>query len=342
MEQRPLFHDIIVIGASEGGLEPLKRLIGGLPANLPASVFIVLHVGASSHLADILDRAGPLRVKQAQSGEPIKLCRVYVAAPGAHLLVHDSHIMLRRGPRENFARPAIDPLFRSAAATFGSRVIGVVLSGGLNDGTAGLRAIKRCGGIAVIQDPNDATVPDMPESAQRHVDVDHAAEAAGMADLLTRLASEPVGETPEIPMDIRMEAAIAAQEPSSMDSADELGSLSPFSCPECHGTLWEIADDRVLRYRCHAGHACTAEALHSAQAEEIEQMLWALLRSHSERAALASRMAERERKQNRNALAARLQERAREYETDAGLLRRLLHRRNAAPDDQDQASDGQQ
>src|SRR5918992_1352569 len=170
MERRSLFHDIIVIGASAGGVEPLKRLIGGLRADLPASVFIVLHIGASSHLADILDRSGPLLVTQAKSGEPIKPSRAYVAAPGAHLLLHDSHLMLRRGPRENFARPAIDPLFRSAAATFGARVIGVVLSGGLNDGTAGLRAIKRCGGLAVIQDPDEAAVPEMPESARRHVD----------------------------------------------------------------------------------------------------------------------------------------------------------------------------
>jgi two-component system chemotaxis response regulator CheB len=336
MEQRPVLHDIIVIGASSGGLEALQLLVRGLPADLPACVFIVLHIGTSSRLADILDRAGPLPVKEAKSGDVIKPSQVYVAAPGAHLLVHDGHLMLRRGPRENFARPAIDPLFRSAAATFGARVIGVVLSGALNDGTAGLRAIKRCGGIAVIQDPVDATVPDMPESAQRHVNVDHAVGIAGMADLLTRLAAEPAGETPEIPVDIRLEAAVAAQELASMSAAEDLGSLSPFSCPECHGTLWEIVDDRVLRYRCHAGHALTAEALLSAQGEEIEQMLWGLLRSHRERAALAYRMAEQGRKQNRSALAVRLQERAREAEADAELVRRLLVSRNAAPDDQGQ------
>jgi two-component system chemotaxis response regulator CheB len=298
MEQRPLSHDIIVVGASAGELEAMQVLLRGLPANLPSCVFMVLHVGASSHLAEILDRAGPLPVKEAKSGELIRPSQVYVAAPSAHLLLHDGHVMLRRGPRENFARSAIDPLFRSAAATFGGRVIGVVLSGALNDGTAGLRAIKRCGGIAVIQDPLDATVPDMPESAQRHVDVDYTVAVGGMAALLTRLAAEP--ETPEISKGIRLEAAIAAHEPPGMKTAKELGTLSPFSCPECHGTLWEIPDGRVLRYRCHAGHACTAEAVLSAHAEEIERLLWGLVRSHSERAALAYRMAEQERKHNRS------------------------------------------
>lgn len=328
MEHRPLFHDVIVIGASSGGIEPLQRLIGSLPADLPACICIVLHTGAISRLAEILDRVGPLPVKQAKSGEPIKAGQVYVAAPGAHLLLHDSHVILRRGPRENFARPAIDPLFRSAAATFGARVIGVVLSGALNDGTAGLRAIKRCGGVAVIQDPDDATVPDMPESAQRHVDVDYTVAVAEMAGLLTSLAAEPAGETPEIPMDIKMEAAIAARELTGMASAEKLGTLSPFSCPECHGTLWEVADDRVLRYRCHTGHAFSAEAMLSAHTDEIEKKLWGLFRSHRERAALASRMAKEAHKQNRNAAATSLLERAREYEADAELVQRLLHERD--------------
>src|SRR6185437_4468707 len=252
-------HDLIVIGASAGGVEALKRLLRGFRRDLPACILIVEHVGPTSVLGSILDRAGPLPVRQAEGGERIAPGRAYVAAPGAHLLIHDGHLMLRRGPRENLSRPAIDPLFRSAAIVYGGRVVGVVLSGALNDGTAGLRAIKRCGGLAVIQDPADAAVPDMPASARRHVDIDHVAPAAEMAALLTRLAAEPAAPTPEIPMDIRLEAAIAAQELSGMKTEDELGTLAPFSCPECHGTLWEIADDPVLRYRCHVGHVLTAE-----------------------------------------------------------------------------------
>jgi two-component system chemotaxis response regulator CheB len=230
---------------------------------------------------------------------------------------------LRRGPRESLARPAIDPLFRSAACSFGARVIGAVLTGALNDGTAGLAAIKRCGGIAVVQDPADAAVPDMPPSARTHVAVDHCLPLAGMGALLARLAAEPAGETPEIPMDIRLEAAIAAQELAGMTTEDRLGTPSRFGCPECHGTLWEIADGDMLRYRCHVGHAFTADVMLAAQ-DDGERMLWSLLRSHQERAELVRRMAERERAHKRHNAAARLQERAREYDEDAELVRSIL------------------
>jgi two-component system chemotaxis response regulator CheB len=323
MSQKQATRDIVVIGASAGGVAALQRLVRDLPADLPAAVLIVLHVGASSHMAALLGRAGPLPVAQAENGEPIKRGRIYVAAPGLHLLLHDNHVLLRRGPRENLARPAIDPLFRSAACTFGARVIGVVLTGSLNDGTAGLRAIKRCGGIAVAQDPADAAAPDMPRNAQRHIDLDYRLPLAAMGELLTRLTAEPAGETPEIPIDIRLEAAIAAQELAGMNADDKLGAPSRFSCPECHGTLWEISDGDVHRYRCHVGHALTGDAMLAAKDDEGERTLWKLMRSHQERAALARRMAEEERTHNRQ-LAAHLEERAREYDEDAELMRQIL------------------
>ncbi len=249
---------------------------------------------------------------------------VCVAVPGAHLLLHDSHIMLRRGPRENLARPAVDPLFRSAACSFGGRVIGVVLSGALNDGTAGLRAIKRCGGIAVVQDPRDAAHPDMPQSALRHVDVDHFVPANALAGLLAGLVREPAAPTPPIPLDLRLETAIAAQELSGMEAEDQLGTPSRFTCPECHGALWEIDDGSLLRYRCHVGHAFTADTMLHAQAANAEEMLWSLARAHQEHAALARRMAERERAQHRDAFADHLLERARDYDEDAQVVRNLL------------------
>jgi two-component system, chemotaxis family, protein-glutamate methylesterase/glutaminase len=323
MGDRPATHDSVVIGASAGGVEALQRLMRDLPADLPAAVFVVLHVGDTSYLPALLDRAGPLPAAPAMSGEPIERGHVYVAAPGRHLLLHDDHILLRRGPRENLARPAIDPLFRSAACSFGTRTIGVVLTGALNDGTAGLRAIKRCGGIAVVQDPNDAAVPDMPRNAQKHVDVDHCVPLAAMGKLLARLTATPAGGTPEIPMDIRLEAAIAAQELSSMSIEDTLGTPSRFTCPECHGALWEIADGDMRRYRCHTGHAFTADAMLAAQDVEGEQLLWLLMRSHHERAALARHMAEDERARN-GALAAQLQQRARDHDDDAELIREII------------------
>lgn len=316
--------DIVVIGASAGGLQALQQLLADLPGDLTASIFIVLHIGAASHLSEILDRMTALPVLQARSGDEIEAGRVYVAVPGVHLLLHDHHILLRRGPRENLARPAIDPLFRSAACTFGARVIGVVLSGSLNDGTAGLRAIKRCGGLAVVQDPRDAAFPDMPLSALQHVEVDHMAPARALGALLTRLTRETAGETPPIPLEIRLETAIAAQELSGMDAENQLGKLSRFTCPECHGMLWEIDEGSLLRYRCHVGHAYTAAAMLHAQTTSAEEMLWSLMRVHQERAALARRMAQEERAQFREIRADELQERARGYDEDAAIVRGLL------------------
>jgi two-component system, chemotaxis family, protein-glutamate methylesterase/glutaminase len=322
MSNKSANRDTLVIGASAGGVEALTELARNLPEDLPAAVFMVLHVGATSHMAEILDRAGPLPVAHATSGEAVEPGRIRVAPPGLHMLLHDGHVLLRRGPRENLARPAIDPLFRSAACTFGGRVIGVVLTGALNDGTAGLRAIKRCGGIAIVQDPDDAAVPDMPLSALRHVAVDYQVRIAAMGELLLKLTAEAAGETPTIPADIRLEAAIAAQEPASMQKDNQLGEPSEFTCPECHGTLWEINDGNVLRYRCHVGHAHTAEVVLDAKDAEGENTLWAVLRSHQERAALARRMAGRA----QGELAAELQKRAQDYDADAALVRHIITR----------------
>lgn len=316
--------DIIVIGASAGGLQVLQRLLADLPRDLAASVFIVLHVGAASHLAAVLGRVSALPVLRASSGERIERGHVYVGVPGVHLLLHDAHLLLRRGPRENLARPAIDPLFRSAACTFGARVIGVVLSGALNDGAAGLRAIKRCGGIAVVQDPSDAAVADMPLSAMRYAEIDHVAPAGALGALLTRLSGERAGETPPIPPEIRLETAIAAQEGATMEKDEKLGRLSRFTCPECHGSLWEVDDGTLLRYRCHVGHAFTAEVMMQAQTSGAEEMLWSLMRAHRERAALARRMAEQARAQSRESLANDLEQRATGYEEDAAVVHGML------------------
>jgi two-component system chemotaxis response regulator CheB len=327
--------DVIVIGASAGGLQPLQQLLSDLPSDLQAAVFVVLHIGTTSHFAGILTRTTALPVLQAASGQPIVLGQVYVAVPGVHLLLHDNHILLRRGPRENLSRPAIDPLFRSAACTFGSRVIGVVLSGALNDGTAGLLAIKRCGGLTMVQDLHDASVPDMPRNALRYVEIDHVVPARRMGSLLTRLSREPAGETPPIPPEIRFETMIAAQELAGMTAEDALGRVSRFTCPECHGTLWEINDGRLLRFRCHVGHAYTAEVMLAAQSVKAEEMLWGLMRAHQERAELARQMAQQERAQGRQGLAAELEARANGYDEDAEVIRKLLRTYNAANETSD-------
>jgi two-component system chemotaxis response regulator CheB len=330
MSANPHHHDIIVIGASAGGVEALETLMHDLPAGLPAAVFVVLHIGKyESQLAGILDRVGPLPATEAASGQAFEPGHVYTAVSDRHLLLHDGHILVRRGPHENLSRPAIDPLFRSAACSFGGRVIGVVLSGALNDGTAGLRAIKRCGGVAVVQDPADAMMPSMPMSALRYVEVDHCVPVARMGALLAELAAAPAGRTPEIPADICFEAAIAAQELQDMSVEQQRGMPSPFSCPECGGALWEVADGNMLRYRCHIGHAYTADAMLHAEAAEIDQLLSRLLRSHRDRAELARRMARQESASRHGQLADQLRIRAREYEENAEMIQKLLRNRTA-------------
>jgi two-component system chemotaxis response regulator CheB len=316
--------DIIVLGASAGGLEALRVLLGGLPADLPAAVFVVLHVGETSSLAAVLAPRSTLPLTRARDGERFTRGHVYVAPPGKHLLLHDDHILLRRGPRENLSRPAIDPLFRSAAATFASRVIGVILSGALSDGTAGLRAVKRCGGLAVVQEPRNAVIPAMPANALRYVDVDYVVPVAEMAALLGALSWQHPSVAPDIPRDIRLETAIAAQELADMKVDDELGKVSRFTCPECHGALWEIEDGDLVRYRCHVGHAFSADTVLASQSEEIDRLLGTLQRSHQERAALARRMADKGRAEGRNDFASNLDRRAREYEEDAELVKSLM------------------
>lgn len=324
MQRTLLTRDVIVIGGSSGGLEALRHLLSILPDDLPAAVFVVIHLGETSILTTVLRRHSALPVVAAQSGVGFERGTVYVGVPGVHLLLHDDHILLRRGPRENYSRPAIDALFRSAAASLGPRVIGVVLSGALSDGTTGLRAIKRCGGVAVVQDPEEALVPSMPRSALRNADVDYVRKVDDMPVLLARLAREPAGPSPEVPIDIRLEAAIAAQELADMKVDDVLGKISPFTCPECHGALWEIHDGPMLRFRCHVGHAFTADAVLAAQGDEIERMLGTLQRAHQERAALVRKMANQERAGERHNLADQLETRAREYEEDARLVLKLM------------------
>lgn len=322
--------NIIVIGASAGGIEPLKRIVSDLPADLAAAVFVVLHVGPASYLPEILDRVGPLPVHKARNGATFKVGNIYVAPPGFHLLLHDDHMLLRRGPRENLARPSIDPLFRSAALSYGARCVGVILSGSLSDGTAGMRAVKAVGGVTVLQHPNDAVVPDMVRSALSYVEIDHCLPAAELGGLLARLATEPAGETLPAPAVVRLEAAVATQEHSTMKEEDRLGELSVFTCPECHGPLWEIEDGDMLRYRCHTGHAFTSEAMMEAQSAEADEILWSLLRAHQQRAEFTRRMADREKAKDRVELATRLRDRAKEYQADAEVIERILESRRVA------------
>jgi two-component system chemotaxis response regulator CheB len=231
---------------------------------------------------------------------------------------------VRRGPRENRARPAIDPLFRSAAVCCSTRVIGVVLSGMQNDGTAGLLAVKRCGGIAVVQNPRDAAYGDMPLSAVRHVAVDHVVTAGGLAPLLMQLTASARPPAVAAPEKIRIETLIAAQELTVMPDETLLGSLSPFTCPECNGAMQELRDNGLVRYRCHTGHAFTLEALRSEHQEIWERTLYGALRAQQEQAMLARRVAEEARAREERRSAEEFDRRALDYEQGAEVIRQLL------------------
>lgn len=340
--------DIIVIGASAGGVEAVTAVARGLPPDLAAAVFVVVHFPpwSRSVLPRILDRAGPLPAAHARDGEAIQPGRIYVAPPGRHLLIHGGTVRFVAGPRENGAIPAVDPLFRSAARWHGRRVVGVVLSGTLDDGAAGLVAIKHRGGRTVVQDPAQALYDGMPRSAVETALVDHVAPVERIGPLLGELVAgapegspeTPANDTPGESMDERMEreSDIVEMWPGELGDDGRPGEVSGFTCPECHGALWEIQEGRVLRYRCRVGHGYSAEALLAEQGRDVEAAVWVAFRALRERAALCRRMAERMGARGQHAIAARQREEAADAEQRAALLRQVLLR---GPETEQLASD---
>lgn len=333
-------HDIIVIGASAGGVETLTQLVRDLPADLPAAIFIVLHVpsNATSALPAILGRAGKLPTSHARDGETFQRGHIYIAPPNYHLLIKDGYIHLAAGPRENNHRPAIDPLFRTAARVYGPRVIGVILTGVLDDGTAGLLAIKARGGMAIVQDPSDAMYAGMPRSAIENVAVDFVQPLSSLASCLVQATYEPVPDATPGPEDMAMEADIAEMDRSVMHKAQRPGTPSEFACPECGGTLWELQDGHFIRYRCRTGHAYSPESLLAAQSEALEDALWAAMRALEERAVLSRHMAENANKRDHSAIAKRFEEQAQAAVQNAEVIRKAIlsgiGTQNAEPQDE--------
>lgn len=311
----------MVAGASTGGVEALQVLVGGLPEDLPAALFVVLHIPAEapSALPRILDRAGPFSAGHFSDGAKIEHGKVYVAPPDHHLTLERGRIRHSHGPKENRLRPAVDALFASAARAYGPRVVGVVLTGSLDDGTAGLLAVKQRGGVAVVQDPEEAMYPGMPGSALRHVEVDHRLPLAKIPPLLARLAGERVEERGE-EIVTENEGGFAAN-PEKMES---LGPPSMFSCPECGGPLWEVGGGELDRFRCRVGHSYTAEHLINEQDGEIEDALYSALNTLHENALISERLAERARSQGGAKTVEQFERRAEETRRKADALARLL------------------
>ena len=320
--------DIIVIGGSSGATTPLRTILAAFPADLPAAVFIVLHIPARSLglFATVTAAAGRLPVHPAAEGMTIEPGHVYLGVPDHHLLLDAGRIRLGRGPHENMARPSIDPLFRSAAAAYGPRVIGVLLSGLLNDGASGLEAIKRCGGTTLVQDPADAIAEEMPRSALAAVEVDLVLPAARIGDVLGELVRDPPGPPLPVPSELRLEIDIAAGERVGSDSLRRIGDPVALSCPQCGGVLSAMRNAKPLRFRCQVGHAYSAEALASEQEGAVDEAMRVALRIIEERAELVARMAEDGRHAGRPAVSTMFDARAAEYRGYADTIRRALLR----------------
>lgn len=324
-------HDIIVIGSSAGGLKALTALVSNLPSDLEAAVFVVQHLPPDhlSYLPQILADIGSLQVARPDEDERIRKGMVYVAPPDHHLLVNRDYVRVRRGPRENRFRPSIDTLFRSAARAYGPRVVGVVLTGQLDDGTVGLQAVKSRGGVAVVQDPREAEYPSMPSSALRYAKVDRCLALAEMPSFLVSLAATPAAaeRSIEIPKEIEIESAIAEQQMNTeqfLENVEAIGTRTAFTCPACNGSIWQIGDEEPLRFRCHIGHAFTADSLLTEQTRNLENALWSAVRLMEEKVTFSRRMAERRRNAGLVQAAKPYEEYAANLDREVAEIRRLI------------------
>jgi two-component system, chemotaxis family, protein-glutamate methylesterase/glutaminase len=287
--------NIVVIGTSAGGLQALKNVVGQLPENFPLPILIVQHISADaagSVLLNELKKSSKLKCVRAVNGTTILPGHIYIAPSDHHLMIDSGKkILITKGAHENRSRPAIDPLFRSAAVEFGNKVIGIILTGYLDDGSAGLLAIKRCGGICIVQDPEDAQYPYMPRNALNQVKADYCIPLSEIGSVLSALSLRKLGKSKPIPKDILIEAEIAKRVLSDLPSVNALGEQVPFNCPGCGGVLWKMKQGSQVRYRCHTGHAYTAATLEAEQLSKIEETMWTALRMFEERKNLLTTLA---------------------------------------------------
>ena len=322
-------HHIITIGTSAGGVQALRTLLKQIPPKFPASIYIVLHLSneAASNLAAVLKKSARLPIGFAEDKQAIELGRIYLAPPDFHLMLERGRVRVIRGPRENRMRPAVDPLFRSAAVAYRSYVTGIVLTGMLDDGTAGLEAVKACGGMAIVQDPADAEYSSMPKSAIANVEVDHIVSLKDIPPLLIERVCQKPSMVNKAPAHLLLESPISMDAITEPITMEKIGKPVAHSCPSCGGPLWEIGKskkDSLLRYRCHVGHAFSNRTLIEEQSEATEKALWVALRTLEERARLLKNMSDRYAQKDATSLAQIHQERSAEAFDHAVLIRSLI------------------
>jgi two-component system chemotaxis response regulator CheB len=320
--------DLVAIGASAGGIEALAFLCTRLPAEFPATILVTQHL--PSHCPSTLDRiltqAGSLPATFARDGDTLKKGRIFLAPPGCHLIADRDRLQLGKGPRENNVRPAIDPMLRSVAVCCGPRAIGVILTGTLGDGASGLTAVQQCGGITVVQDPEDAAYPEMPRTALNRSMPDHLVRLSDLPLLLNSLVQRPAGQALPVPESIRFEVDIASGHKGGMKDMDRLGRRSVLTCPECNGVMWEIKDGDLLHYRCHAGHAYGADMMDLAVDQNLRRALATALRALEERVALTHRLRKQASERGHNHSANIWTRKIEEIEKETDVIRKAITR----------------
>ncbi len=334
--------NILAIGTSAGGFQALRSLARSFPVDFPASVLVTIHLPSHfrSELDRILSADGPLPAVFAEDGMALRSGRIYLAPSGCHMLL-DGGLSLGVGPRENNARPAIDPMLRSVAACCGSRAVGAVLTGTLGDGASGLWALKRCGGITVVQDPRDAAYSEMPAAALSLASPEHVVKMADLPSLLATCVRQPPGEPVAVPDRVKLEVEIARSGRAGMSDLDGLGRRSVLTCPDCNGLMWEIDEGDLVRYRCHVGHTYTAELMASALDEGLRHALASGLRALEERASLARKLAHEARDKGRRRTAESWTHKAAETDREAEVIRDSMQRlQRATADEKRYAADG--
>ena len=319
--------ELIVVGASAGGLDALLAIVKDLPPRLPATVIVVMHNNGRSHLPAILARAGTLPVVVPEHGDALMPGTIVVPPRDHHLLVSGRGVILNSGPRENGFRPAIDPLFRTAARAYGAGVAGVILSGALDDGTYGMQVIKRAGGITIVQDPDEASIPSMPMSAIANVEIDYIARAAAIGELLVTLSGQHVKGRATMAVSKRPEPQDQRGEMEVSTMVKTFGPASGITCPDCGGALWEIREGRLVRYRCHVGHQFTPDGLEAGQRDSVEGALWSAVRVLEEQADLRQRLAERAESAGLTMVHKRFAQGSRESHRQAAAIRDLVFNR---------------
>ncbi|WP_116124983.1 chemotaxis protein CheB [Lewinella sp. IMCC34183] len=326
----PDYRNVIVVGASAGGVEALVEFVRGVPEDLPAAICIVQHIPAyaRSRLDTILQGHTKFEVRRGEDGEALRPGRMYIAPPDHHLLVEGDRVLITRGPRENRFRPAVDTLFRSAAHAYRQRTIGIVLSGALNDGTSGMWTIKRFGGLAIVQDPEEAMFSDMPEGVMKYTEVDYIRRAGDMGPLLDQLCHQRLntalnGRGVKNRELLEIELSIAKGKNGLEMGILEQGTPSPLTCPECHGALTEFEEGKLVRYRCHTGHAHTAESLLASVTVNVEKSMWEVMRGLEESRLVLEHLAD-QMDDGDGLVASQYRARAREIQEQAKRVQRLI------------------